>query len=124
MVKTFFLIFVINIVFCACNSNDHNSKNINSKTKPDTSEKLIFYEINNEDLVRQIEMYMDSINVPSIKNKIVEVYVISIEDTTIYEISYETSAFGLVTAPSTIFSKVNGNIVAISYHNAKEIMIV
>ncbi len=110
MLKTILFVLAI-IIFCSCN---------NYKTIPESKE-LIFYEITNEDLVHEIEMYIGSVDVHNNEEKIMNVYVIQLNDTTIYELSYATSAFGLIVNPLTIFAKVKENIVAFSYHNAKGI---
>ena len=57
--RLFLFLFAISIIFCSCN----NDKAISTNAKDTTNisdEGLIFYEIENEVLFREIEMFIDS----------------------------------------------------------------
>ena len=106
VIKIFFAVMpVLLCIFQSCNN----------KVEP------VFYRINNESLVQEIINYRDSVNVPSSEPKIVNVMISTFQDTTTYMLLYAGSACGLSVTPSTVYSKVKGNIVALSYRGVEEI---
>jgi hypothetical protein len=61
--KKILLLLAINLIFCSCNSENNRTINIDDKNTSGVSDKeLIFYEIENEILVKEIEMFVDSSN--------------------------------------------------------------
>ena len=83
--------------------------------------EMMFACVNNDILVNEIRLYIDSVNIPNLKNKIVHVCVSRIEDTTVYELNYATSAFGLISMPSTFYIKADEEIIAFSYVGVHEV---
>ena len=107
-------IYIIFCMFlCSC-------KDITDNRNMHKSE-MMFACVNNDILVHEIRLYIDSVNIPNLKNKIVHVCVSRIEDTTVYELNYATSAFGLISMPSTFYIKADEEIIAFSYVGVQEV---
>jgi hypothetical protein len=104
---------VVGMLLCSC-------KNLEDNSNMDKTE-ILFAHINNENLVREIRLYIDSVNTPNLKNKIVHVSISQFEDTTVYKLNYATSAFGLINTPSTFYIKADEEVIAVSYVGVQEI---
>lgn len=142
MKKIVFYVFTISVLICSCNSNNDRTINTNAKDTTNISDKeLIFYEIKNKVLIREIEMYMDSINNYNYmkkiysstfesewgwlesfnfkykKNKIVNLIITKFEDITKYTLYYPLNPPSLFYT----FSKVNDIMVVISYDYIRDI---
>jgi len=146
MKELVFNLFIISMLICSCNSDNNRQINIDNSNKiekiSDTPDnKLIFYEINNEILVNEIKMYMDSINNKNYmkkiysstfeeewgwlesfsfkykKNKIVSVGITKVDDITKYILFYSLDPPSLFYT----FSKVDDIMVIIYYDNIRDI---
>lgn len=108
------LIYIIaGMLLCSC--KNHEGNNGMHKTE------IPFAHIKNESLVREIRLYIDSVNTPNLTNKIVHVSVSQFEDTTVYKLNYATSAFGLINSPSTFYIMADEEVIAFSYDGVQEI---
>ena len=113
MVRVFVYILVGILLLFSC--KNHGGNNGMHKAE------IPFALIKNESLVREIKLYINSVNIPTLKNKIVQVSISQFEDTTVYKLYYATCAFGLIITPSTFYTKVDEELIAISYDGVKEI---
>lgn len=108
MVRIFFIVCIG--VLCSCSNN--------SDCKKVFEMDMLLYQINNEDLVHEIEMFLDSVQ-PSptfnVDKKFLKITVIQKVDTTLYTLYYPKSAFGMIMS-TTIYSKVKETIVALSFY--------
>ena len=112
MLKILFFIFAISIIFSSCNNNNNT---LNEKVLSDTTESnLLFYEIDNEILVNEIRIYMDTVEY-DVKEKIVVAHISHSKDTTIYTINFANSAYFLATNPDVFFSKISEKVVCFRY---------
>ena len=97
---------------CSCSNNEVR--------KEDKEANLPFYQITNEILLREIEMFLDSVppkrGFRNIDKKIMRISVHLIKDTTKYTFSYPFNA----TKGAIFFSNVNGNTVAIYFYGLKD----
>jgi hypothetical protein len=108
------LIYIVaGMLLCSC--KNHEGNNGMHKTE------IPFAHIKNESLVREIRLYINRVNTPTLKNKIVQVRISQFEDTTVYKLYYATSAFGLIITPSTFYTKVDEEVIAFSYDGVQEI---
>ena len=123
--KKIFLLLLFFIIFNSCNKNEKYKTSINTcnSIENDSSiDELIFYEINNEILVHEIKMYMDSVKYNA-KEKIVNISTFQNNDTIIYSINFSNSAFALLMGPIKFFYKVNGKTVVFSYECFNDMML-
>jgi|GEM_PF-2641061 hypothetical protein len=99
------------VLLCSCIRNHRNTSGCE---KP-------FGQIKNDILKREIELYHEKVNVPELPNRLLHIFVSQVEDTTVYQLFYAVSAFGLITTPSTYYFLVNDKVVALSYQGGKEV---
>ncbi len=104
---------VVGMLLCSCKNHEDNSSMYKAE--------IPFAHIKNENLVREISLYIDSVNTPNLTNKIVHVSVSQFKDITVYKLNYAISAFGLINTPSTFYVKTNEGLIAFSYAGVKEI---
>lgn len=108
------LIYIVaSMLLCSCKNDEGN--NVMHKAE------IPIAHIKNERLVREIRLYIDSVNTPNLKNKIVHVSASQFRDTTVYKLNYATSAFGLINTPSTFYVKADEEVIAFSYDGVREI---
>ncbi|HSV76999.1 MAG TPA: hypothetical protein VLH37_08200 [Bacteroidales bacterium] len=111
MVKVFLsLSFCILLLSCKSNSD---FRNMSGFEKP-------FGQIKNDILKSEIELYHEKVNMPE-SPRLLHIFVSQVMDTTIYQLLYSNSAFGLITTPSTYYFLVNDNVIALSYLGVKEV---
>jgi len=117
------IILFIFIIFYSCNNKNNIDENNTIIVADTTATNLPFYEIDNDVLVKEIEIFLDTATIPlsNVKEKILNILVKHRNDTTIYMFSYCNSAFAIVNTPFTFFSKVKGNVVVFSYLYDSEI---
>jgi hypothetical protein len=136
MSRLFFILLLINILICSCSKDNNKTIDIINKDISVVSDKeLIFYDIKNEVLTKEIKMFLDSINNYSYmkkkysstfeeewgwvapfkfepkKNKIVEISVTKFENVTFYTLYYPLNPPVSVST----FSRVNNIMVNIFY---------
>jgi hypothetical protein len=93
--------------FCNINNNEDGSE-------------LPYIQINNKTLVHEIEVYIDEINIQGGENKIIRIGITRRSDSTIYHITEPFSKYEMEHS-LTLFSKIKGYLVAVSFVGIKDI---
>jgi hypothetical protein len=102
MVKKYLLIFCCAMTLFSCTNLSFKSK----KTE-------VTYVMDNEVLENEIALYMDS--VLKNKNKMINIKMRTISDTTCFDIRYCLSAETIIDAPSTYFINTKKGLISITY---------
>jgi len=113
MKKIFLYIFLFIITY-SCSNNEVR--------KDEREANLNFYQITNEILLREVEMFLDSVSptrkFKNTEKKIMCISVMFFEDTILYTFYYPLSPY-----IDKFYSKVNDNIIAIDFYQARDFIL-
>jgi len=90
--------------------------NNNREISNEKSNELAYYLITNESLIDEIVKFSEEFEISSkAANRIICIRLEHIKDTVKYQLNYSRSAFGVASAPATVFSQVNGLTIAVTF---------
>ncbi len=105
------IIICISFISCQVDKKECQSADIEQYT----------YQLKNKVLLTQIQNYIDFYKVSKETKRVVHINVFQVTDTTVFELNYAKSAFQLISTPSTIFIRMNGELIALSYFYFQDI---
>ncbi len=108
--KRSFLYLILVIVLFSCNVKE--KKQI----------EMPFYQLKNKILIKEILNYIDSNDVSASNKEVMSVCVYQYQDTLMYDLSTEISAYGLISTPATVYLDVEGNTVAFSFFGIQDVI--
>ncbi len=114
MVGRILIVMIYFLAFVSCNPNINNARN----------NEMVTWELNNDQLKEQILFYIDSVNVPDMKNKFVYIEYEAVNDSTYkYTLDYCFNAYSLIYSPPVLFFEVKGNLVCMSVNGLNDFLI-